>query len=207
MIKVAILDYGTGNVGSLANMLTRKCGCVCSVEAADSLDLELASHWVLPGVGHFGYAASKLKECRLDELIQPFLDSGGRLLGICLGAQLLLDYSGEGDAQGLGLIPGTVERFRQNELLDGERIPNMGWSDVEVLHEPLRERIKPASRYYFVHSYHMNPLNQEDVLMKAEFAGGFAAAVRHGNVTGVQFHPEKSHHFGIEFLRAWLSGA
>ena len=206
-MKVAILDYGTGNVGSLGNMLTRKCGCACSVEAAGSPGLEGATHWILPGVGHFGYAASKLRECGLDELVRSFLDSGGRLLGICLGAQLLLEYSEEGEAHGLGLIPGTVERFKQKDLRDGERIPHMGWADVKVNDALLLERMRPSSRFYFVHSYRMKPEKQTHELMRADFSGGFSAAVRKDNVTGVQFHPEKSHQFGIQFLQAWLEGA
>ena len=205
-MHVAILDFGAGNVGSLGNMLARKCDCSSSVESAGSAGLAKATHWILPGVGHFGYAAEQIRSRGWDALIHSFVRDGGKLLGICLGAQLLMDFSEEGEAQGLGLIPGKVKRFQHADLSKGERIPHMGWSDVEVLHEPLREMMKPASRFYFVHAYHMNPLNQEDVLMKAGFAGGFTSAVRHGNVTGVQFHPEKSHHFGIEFLKAWLSG-
>ena len=120
---------------------------------------------------------------------------------------MILDYSEEGEAQGLGLIPGTVERFRQEDLGDGERIPHMGWADVKVNDALLLDRMRPSSRFYFVHAYCMKPEQQAHELMRADFAGGFSAAVRKDNVTGVQFHPEKSHQFGIQFLQAWLEGA
>lgn len=206
-MNVAILDYGAGNVGSLVNMLTRKCDCKCTLSGAETESLSDASHWILPGVGHFGYAAQALKQSGLDAMIHSFVQEGGRLLGICLGAQLLMDFSEEGQAVGLGLIQGKVERFQPETLARGERIPHMGWSDVEVESRSLLERMKPKSRFYFVHSYHMTPMNEQDILMRANFSGGFTAAIRKGGVTGVQFHPEKSHHFGIEFLRAWLEGA
>ena len=204
-MEVAIIDYGAGNVGSLVNMLTRKCDCSCRVESAESgLHLN-ATHCILPGVGHFGFAAGQLRNQGVDVRLRSFVEEGGHLLGICLGAQLLLDSSEEGHAEGLGFIPGHVRKFQNGQLRRGERIPNMGWSDVEPTGRKLLMDGGESMRFYFVHSYHMVPRDEDDVYMTADFAGGFTAAVKRGNVTGVQFHPEKSHAFGIAFLKSWLS--
>lgn len=204
-MQVDIIDYGAGNVGSLVNMLNRKCDCSCRVESVENgLHLN-ATHCILPGVGHFGFAAGQLRSLGIDVRLRSFVEEGGHLLGICLGAQLLLDSSEEGHAEGLGFIPGQVRKFQNGHLRGGERIPHMGWSDVEPTGRVLTMEGDESKRFYFVHSYHMVPRNQDDVYMTADFAGGFTAAVKRGNVTGVQFHPEKSHAYGIAFLKSWLS--
>lgn len=206
-MHVAIIDYGAGNVASLVNMLQRKCDCSCSVESGESgLKLE-ATHCILPGVGHFAYAAEQIRHQGIDSRVKTFVENGGCLLGICLGAQLLLDSSDEGDAKGLGLIPGAVRKFQIEQLGRGERIPHMGWSEAQISGRKMGVAGENPKRFYFVHSYHMVPEKQEDIYMTADFAGGFTAAVKRGNVTGVQFHPEKSHAFGIAFLKSWLSGS
>jgi len=115
-MQVAIIDYGAGNIGSLVNMLSRKCNCSCIVESPET-GLQLnTTHCILPGVGHFGFASNQLRQNGIDARLKSFLQRGGHLLGICLGAQLLLDYSEEGDASGLGFIPGRVEKFRSKKL-------------------------------------------------------------------------------------------
>ena len=204
-MTVAIVNYGVGNVGSLVNMLERKCGVQCQILEGGGILNEGISHCILPGVGHFGFAAEELRNRGLQNQLKSFLETGGQLLGICLGAQLLMEYSEEGDADGLGFIPGQVKKFQKGHLRDGERIPNMGWSDVEPTGRKLLMDGGESMRFYFVHSYHMVPRDEDDVYMTADFAGGITAAVKRGNVTGVQFHPEKSHAFGIAFLKSWLS--
>ena len=204
-MQVAIIDYGAGNVGSLVNMLSRKCNCSCIVESPETrLQLD-TTHCILPGVGHFGFAINQLRQKGIDTRLKSFLERGGHLLGICLGAQLLLDYSEEGDAFGLGFIPGRVEKFKAENIGHGERIPHMGWSEVQLKQNVAQMTFEEVMRFYFVHSYHMVPEQQADVFMTAEFGNGFTAAIKRSNITGVQFHPEKSHAFGISFLKYWLS--
>jgi len=206
-MTVAIINYGVGNVGSLVNMLERKCGVHCEVVDGGAALKKGISHCILPGVGHFGFAAEELRTRRVQNQLDAFLKTGGHLLGICLGAQLLLEFSEEGDACGLGFISGQVRKFQKGQLNEGERVPHMGWCEVALRRKLAEREETDTKRFYFVHSYHMVPEKQEDVYMTADFAGGFTAAVKRGNVTGVQFHPEKSHAFGIAFLKSWLSGS
>jgi len=204
-MTVAIINYGVGNVGSLVNMLERKCGAQCEIFEGGGILNEGITHCILPGVGHFGFAAEELRKSGLHSQLKSFLETGGQLLGICLGAQLLLESSEEGDADGLGFISGHVKKFHEGHLSQGECIPHMGWSDVQLVGRKSDMKGDNSMRFYFVHSYHMVPQDRNDVFMTADFAGGFTAAVKRGNVTGVQFHPEKSHAFGIAFLKSWLS--
>lgn len=206
MENVFLMDYGAGNLGSLRNMLVRKCNVKCEIlKEPESLPQE--GKIILPGVGHFGFASKALLESGWALKLRDEARAGRMILGICLGAQLLLERSEEGEGEGLSLIPGEVVRFQPLELRDGERVPHMGWSDVSVMDEQLQNAMAVDSRFYFVHSFFMKPELPEHVLMHAGFAGGFCSAIRKDNVTGVQFHPEKSHQFGIAFLKAWLAGS
>ncbi|MDA9863790.1 imidazole glycerol phosphate synthase subunit HisH [Flavobacteriales bacterium] len=206
METVFIVDYGAGNLGSLRNMLMRKCGVNCEIlREPEALTQE--GKIILPGVGHFGFASKALLDSGWAQKLRKDAQEGRVILGICLGAQLLLERSEEGEGEGLSLIPGEVARFKSSQLRDGERVPHMGWSDVSVMDEQLQNAMATDSRFYFVHSFHLKPNLPEHVLMNSEFANGFCSAIRKDNVTGVQFHPEKSHHFGIAFLKAWLAGS
>ena len=206
METVFIVDFGAGNLGSLRNMLVRKCGVHCEILNRPAA-LPQEGRIILPGVGHFGYASKVLLESGWAEKLRKEAQTGRMMLGICLGAQLLLERSEEGDGEGLSLIPGEVLRFQSSQLRDGERVPHMGWSDVTVLDEQLQNAMATDPRFYFVHSCYMKPQLPEHFLMHAGFAHGFCCAIRKENVTGVQFHPEKSHQFGIAFLKAWLAGS
>ena len=206
METVFIVDYGAGNLGSLRNMLMRKCGVNCEIlKEPEALSQE--GKIILPGVGHFGFASKALLDSGWAQKLRKGAQEGRVILGICLGAQLLLESSEEGEGEGLSLIPGEVARFKSSQLRDGERVPHMGWSDVSVMDEQLQNAMATDSRFYFVHSFYLKPNLPEHVLMNSEFANGFCSAIRKDNVTGVQFHPEKSHHFGIAFLKAWLAGS
>ena len=206
METVFIVDYGAGNLGSLRNMLMRKCGVNCEIlREPEALTQE--GKIILPGVGHFGFASKALLDSGWAQKLRKDAQEGRVILGICLGAQLLLERSEEGEGEGLSLIPGEVARFKSSQLRDGERVPHMGWSDVSVMDEQLQNAMATDSRFYFVHSFYLKPNLPEHVLMNSEFANGFCSAIRKDNVTGVQFHPEKSHHFGIAFLKAWLAGS
>lgn len=205
MKEVFIVDYGAGNLGSLQNMLIRKCDVDCTI-VTDPLLLPEKGDVTPPGVGHFGFAAQSLADSGWVIKLREFADNGRKLLGICLGAQLLFESSEEGEGEGIAIIPGKVRRFAAASIENGERIPHMGWSNVTVTDKNLEDMLIEDSRFYFVHSYYMQPDFEGHVLMRTDFGGGFCSAVRNKTVTGVQFHPEKSHQFGISFLKAWLTG-
>lgn len=197
---VAIVNYGLGNLGSIANML-RTIG-EDPVITADPAELGRADRLILPGVGAFDAGMDKLEEKDLVEAVNAAASAGKPLLGICLGMQLLGRRSEEGQKKGLSLIPFDNIRFR---LPEGVKVPHMGWDTVEFKQQsPLLEGIQGTQRYYFVHSYHAVCDSAENVLMTCDYGYEFTAAVCHKNVYGVQFHPEKSHDFGMRLLENFV---
>ncbi len=198
--EVVVVDYGMGNVGSIRNMLSRL-GAV-GVVTGDPDVVARADRVILPGVGAFDEAMSTLRAAGLDEaLLQRSAAGDAPLLGVCLGMQLLLEGSEEGDEKGLGLVPGTCRRLPDS--VDGLalRVPHMGWSTVEpVRTSPHVPSLGLDARYYFVHSYHADPAVDEDVLGRSTYGVTFTSAVARDNVVGVQFHPEKSHRHGLRLL-------
>lgn len=197
---IAVIDYGMGNVGSILNML-KKIG-VPAVLSDDTYELEKADKLILPGVGTFDSGMRKLREKGLEDVLKRHaVENGKPLLGICLGMQLLGRKSEEGKEAGLNLIPFDNKRFdfKGDTQL---KIPHMGWDLTETVDadDPLVAGLSPAQRYYFVHSYHPVCDNESNVLMHCEYGYSFAAAVKKANIYGVQFHPEKSHKFGMALL-------
>lgn len=200
---IAIIDYGLGNVGSIRNML--KVIGEKSTVTADGSVIETADKLILPGVGSFDAGMESLNKSGLREIIlQQVLDKGKPVLGICLGMQLLGMGSEEGKLEGLGLIPFENRRFCFEDDWD-LKIPHMGWDLVDFRKDhPLTANLDGRQRYYFVHSYHAVCDKEEYVLMTCEYGYKFAAAVAKGNVMGVQFHPEKSHNFGLALLENYV---
>lgn len=198
---IAIIDYGVGNLASIHNML-RKIG-VASVITAEPEEIERADKLILPGVGSFDYGMRSLEERGLAPLLRDrVVGHGVPVLGICLGVQLFTRGSDEGQVPGLGWIAGETVRFDRERLSPAHRIPNMGWANVEVARESrLLHGLPAESRFYFVHSYHLQCEEPGDVIARAVHGYPFAAAVERDNVLGVQFHPEKSHRFGMALLR------
>lgn len=198
--EVVVVDYGMGNVGSIRNMLSRL-GAV-GVVSGDPDVVARAERVILPGVGAFDEAMLTLRSAGLDEALLLRSASGSApLLGVCLGMQLLLEGSEEGDEEGLGLIPGTCRRFP--DTVDGLtlRVPHMGWSTVEpVRTSPYVPSLGLDARYYFVHSYHADPALKENVLGRSTYGVAFTSAIVRDEVVGVQFHPEKSHRHGLRML-------
>ncbi len=194
---IAILDYGLGNLGSISNML--KVIGEKSKITSDRRIIGDADGIILPGVGAFDAGMSRLTESGLSEVIRTEAQKGKTILGICLGMQLLGRGSEEGTQQGLSLIPFECRKFHfANSDL---KIPHMGWDLVEYRRQhQLLDGIKGQQRYYFVHSYHAVCDNKENILMTCDYGYEFAAAVVKDNVIGVQFHPEKSHDFGMALL-------
>jgi imidazole glycerol-phosphate synthase subunit HisH len=197
---IGVLDYGVGNVSSIINML-KKIGV--SAIATDSVsDIEKVDKLILPGVGSFDAGMIKLNKSGLVKAIRfHALDEQKPLLGICLGMQMLGRRSEEGNEQGLGLIPFDNKRFEFEGNIQ-LKIPHMGWDITTntIEEDPLVKGLTPMQRYYFVHSYHAVCDSEENVLMRCDYGYNFAAAVKKGNIYGVQFHPEKSHKFGMDLL-------
>ena len=207
--RVVVVDIGMGNVGSVANML-RKVGADAQV-SSDPAVVSTASSLILPGVGSFDSAMSRIRERGLEApLRMSALDRRVPVLGICLGMQLLAEESEEGSASGLGWIPGSVRRLPTSTPSGaGVKVPHMGWGRLQVApgHEVL-ERVDRESRFYFVHSFAFEPADSGHVAATAIFAERpFCAAVRDGNLVGVQFHPEKSHRHGLAMMRSFVGWA
>lgn len=194
---ITIIDIGMGNLGSIRNML--KHVGVDSVVTSDAAEIESAEKLILPGVGAFDNAMESLKARELLGVLNKKAKSGTPILGVCLGMQLLSKRSEEGKFSGLGWIDAETIRFK---LGNGFRIPHMGWNTVEANDDSDLFKNMPAEpRFYFVHSYHVACKDKGDVLATTNYGIDFASAVRHKNVYGVQFHPEKSHRFGMQLYK------
>jgi imidazole glycerol-phosphate synthase subunit HisH len=196
---IAIIDYGMGNLGSIRNMLTR-IGAE-SVVTSDCNAIESADKLILPGVGAFDHAMERLHGLELVPLLRRrVLEQKVPILGICLGMQLLSRRSEEGTLPGLGWIDADTVRFRTEGTT--LRLPHMGWSPIDVRRaSPVLDDRFDDSRYYFVHSYHVRCDSDEQVLATCSYGIEFHAAVIRDNVIGTQFHPEKSHKYGLRLLR------
>lgn len=198
---IAILDYGLGNLGSISNML-KVIGEKSIITASDS-SINKADGIILPGVGAFDAGMKRLNEVGLSKTIQNYSKTGKPILGICLGMQLLGRKSEEGKLEGLGLIPFECVRFRADNA--DLKIPHMGWDIVNIRqNHPMVENLNGQQRYYFVHSYHAICDSEENELMTCEYGYRFPAAVIKGNIIGVQFHPEKSHDYGLKLLNNFV---
>lgn len=199
---VGIINYGLGNLGSIQNML--KVIGEKSIISSDKNELEKCDRYILPGVGAFDAGMKKLNESGIaDFIIKKATEEVKPILGICLGMQLLGRKSEEGELSGLGLIPFDNVRFNfENSDL---KIPHMGWDIVEFKQKnSLLKNLQGQQRYYFVHSYHAKCDSKENILMTCDYGYEFAAAVVRENIIGVQFHPEKSHDFGMALLQNFV---
>ncbi|MCA1031315.1 imidazole glycerol phosphate synthase subunit HisH [Bacillus timonensis] len=197
---LAIIDYGVGNVSSIINMF-KKIG-VPAIATSEPSEIERSDKLILPGVGSFDAGMQKLNKSGLVEVIKNHaLKEQKPLLGICLGMQMLGRKSEEGEQLGLSLIPFDNKRFN----FSGDKslkVPHMGWdiTTTMIKDDPLVKDLDPLQRYYFVHSYHAVCDSEDNVLMRCDYGYPFAAAVKRDNIYGAQFHPEKSHKFGMALL-------
>ena len=194
---IAILDYGLGNLGSISNMLkvigekSRITNNMDTIRNADGI--------ILPGVGAFDAGMNKLNESGLAVVVKEEASKGKPILGICLGMQLLGNRSEEGTLQGLSLIPFECKRFSFEDK--SLKIPHMGWDIVDFKKQhPILEGLNGQQRYYFVHSYYAVCEKPENILMTCDYGVEFTCAVVKDNIIGLQFHPEKSHDFGLALL-------
>jgi imidazole glycerol-phosphate synthase subunit HisH len=204
---VSVIDYGVGNINSVANMLRRAGADVTLAKTPEQV--LAAPRAVLPGVGAFDACRSALDAVSgLEASVREFIKAGRPMLGICVGMQLLATDSEEGVMPGLDIIPGRVRRFAF-DAAQGQpplKVPHMGWSSVETTGpNPLFvEGLSALNRFYFVHSYHFDATCAADVAAWGNYGGRFAASVRRDNVYGAQFHPEKSHRFGLQMFRNFI---
>tara|TARA_Y100001936_G_C16086297_1_gene682022 strand:+ start:3693 stop:4298 length:606 start_codon:yes stop_codon:yes gene_type:complete len=194
---ITIVDYGMGNLGSIKNMFKRI--GVPTVLAADLEVIEKADKLILPGVGNFDQAMKRINSSDLREILdRKALLERIPILGICLGMQLFTQSSEEGTLLGLGWIKAVTRRFPKTSKL---KVPHMGWNIVSPVREsPISKNLPDEIRFYFVHSFYVHVENEEDSILKAHYGINFDAAIQHGNIFGAQFHPEKSHKFGMQFL-------
>ena len=199
---IAIVDYGMGNLGSIRNMFKR-IGVAAEVTGRVD-DLARASKILLPGVGAFDSAMQRIDDSGLREVLErKALQERVPTLGICLGMQLLTRGSEEGRLPGLGWIAATTRRF---PAVAGLKVPHMGWNLVlPGTPSALTAALPTESRFYFVHSYYVQVDDERDSVLKAHYGVDFVAAVSHGNIHGAQFHPEKSHRFGMQLLANFAS--
>jgi glutamine amidotransferase len=199
---IAIIDYGMGNLRSVQKGLERVGGFAEVVSTPEPI--EAADKIVLPGVGAFGDAMNHLQERNLIDAIQQAVTKGKPFLGICLGLQLLFETSyEEGRFQGLGIVPGEVVRFDFNDAAQHRdlKIPHMGWNQVRFPQScPLVEGVDDGSYFYFVHSYHVVPTQQDVIAGVCDYGGDFTAMIWQDNVFATQFHPEKSQAIGLRIL-------
>lgn len=202
--SVGLVDMGLGNLRSVHNALTHVGARV--VVGSSPHQLEQTERLVLPGVGSFSEGMARLHEGGWVEAISRHVSGGGYLLGICLGMQLLADSGTEHtETPGLGLVPGRVEPLAPAS--PSVRVPHIGWNDVTpvVEHPVLSASGSTPDCFYFVHSYAFVPIDRSDVLGLSDHGGAFVSAAGRGRVTGVQFHPEKSHRAGLELLRRFVT--
>lgn len=198
---ISIVDYGLGNVRAFSNMYKR-----LNIEAkvASTADeLRLATKIVLPGVGAFDHAMELLQASGMRETLDDLvLNHKVPVLGICVGMQILAEGSDEGRLPGLGWVAGRVRAFRSIRQTENLPLPHMGWNDVRpIAGQRLFKGIEIDARFYFLHSYFFECAQADDTAAITEYGVDFSCAVHSGHVHGVQFHPEKSHHYGTHLLK------
>ncbi|MDC0088206.1 imidazole glycerol phosphate synthase subunit HisH [Akkermansiaceae bacterium] len=202
MSKVGIVDYGRGNLRSVENAFLAIGADVSVITTPEELDG--ITHLVVPGQGEFGDCAANLKKQGMFAPIQQWAAEDKPYLGICVGYQLIFEKGDESpDAEGLGIIAGSVKKFPSVGL----KIPHMGWNSItptDTAH-PIWNELPEDPFFYFVHSYYPEPASQDDVAATCDYALPFAAAVTRGKLIATQFHPEKSQHNGLQLLRNFVA--
>jgi imidazole glycerol-phosphate synthase subunit HisH len=195
---IAILDYGIGNLKSIYNMF-KKIGIESTI-TSDIIEIKNAQKYLLPGVGSFDYGMQNLKKAPFFNLLEEeVLENKKPILGICLGMQLLTNKSEEGQEQGLGWIDAEVLKF---SLVDENlAIPHMGWNEVTPTQNNILFKKLVNNRFYFVHSYYVKCAHEKNILGTTDYGKEFTSSIQKDNIYGVQFHPEKSHRFGMQLFK------
>jgi imidazole glycerol-phosphate synthase subunit HisH len=198
---IAIVDYGLGNILAFVNVYKRK--NIPIAVARNATELSAATKLILPGVGAFDHAMQRLNQSGMRESVEGLvLKKGVPVLGVCVGMQMLARSSEEGVLPGLGWIDGEVKKFDVSSLTCRTPLPHMGWNDVTPVNVGgLFAELGLDPRFYFLHSYYFKCDNPQDILAESVYGAKFTCAINHLNIYGVQFHPEKSHHFGSQLLK------
>ncbi len=200
---IVIIDYGLGNLGSVSNML-RKIG-VESIVSSNKTDIESADKLILPGVVAFDQGMTNLKNYNLIETLnRRVLNDKVPILGICLGLQIMTQGSEEGVLDGLGWFDAKTIKFDKSKFPENLKIPHMGWNDVTIAKDNKLFTYDSESRYYFVHSYHVTSFAKEDILTQTDYGYNFVSSLSKDNMVAVQFHPEKSHKFGMKLISNFI---
>jgi glutamine amidotransferase len=201
---ITIIDYGLGNIQAFLNIYKEL--HVPAQVARNKDDLEGASKLILPGVGHFDYAMQKFNTSGMREEIERLvLKNKVTTLGICVGMQMMADFSEEGVETGLGWIKGTIKNLKailKNKDEHNLPLPHMGWNKVTSNHKRLFNNLNSNDlEFYFLHSYYFDCTSKKNYIANTRYGSNFCCAVNSENIFGVQFHPEKSHHFGVQLLK------
>lgn len=198
---IGIINYGSGNVGAIANIYKQL--KIPHFVSSDLAELQAAERYILPGVGAFDATMTHLGDSGLIGMLnEHVLQQGKKILGICVGMQILAKSSEEGRLPGLGWINGRVKKIDDSGISTQLKLPHMGWNSLGLKSEhPLFQAIDPAMGFYFLHNYYFDAESEADVLATMQYGAELPCAVARGNVIGVQFHPEKSHHNGVSIFR------
>lgn len=197
---IGILDYGLGNVMAFRNIYKWLNIPACTIENAK--DISSMTRLILPGVGSFDWAMSKLRSSGMFEALnEAVLDKRVPILGVCVGMQMMAQRSDEGNLEGLGWVDATVHHF--SKLTDKKiDLPHMGWNDVIGFGDhPLFENVEKSAIFYFLHSYYFHVKSNSKILSQTDYGKIFTSSIQQGNIFGVQFHPEKSHRRGVQLLK------
>lgn len=198
---IGIIDYGLGNIQAIANIYKKLNLPAAPVTSRD--ELRAADKLILPGVGSFDWAMKRLNDSGMRETLDTLvLKEGKPVLGICVGLQMMGNHSAEGSLPGLGWIDGEVKRFDDSQFPQMMRLPHMGWNDVQPKkRDGLFGNLGDPIRFYFLHSYYFVARSSDAVLAETDYNGPFACSAGRDNIYGVQFHPEKSHGWGVQLLK------
>lgn len=208
---IAIIDYNAGNITSVARALQSIGQDFVITDETKKLDA--ASHVIFPGVGAAGEAMAYLSEKKIDEWLKNYIKTGKPLLGICLGTQIILNYSEENETKCIGLVAGATKRFPDKLTSSGQilKIPHMGWNGVKLRRShPVFKDVSPEAEFYFVHSYYPAPSDESTILGLTDYGMNFCSILAKENLVAMQFHPEKSGRPGLQILRnfcAWRGNA
>lgn len=198
---IAIVNYGSGNVAAIADIFKRL--KVPHAVTADHVLLRSADRYILPGVGAFDTTMRSLRDSGLVNLLNEEVhDRGKKIMGVCVGMQILGDSSDEGGLPGLGWIPGHIRRIDASTLQRRPKLPHMGWNSINMVgNSPLLDGVDSEQGFYFLHSYYFDAVRKQDVIATMNYGTDLPCGLAMGNVYGFQFHPEKSHANGVAVFR------
>jgi glutamine amidotransferase len=201
---LCIIHYGSGNIGAIANICERE--RIPYLITDDPARFEIATHFLLPGVGAFDPTIETLRGAGIVTALEAQVMGHGKpIMGICVGMHLLANGSDEGKREGLGWIPGHVTRIDTRALIRPPHLPHMGWNEIAGnTDDPLLKGINFAGGFYFLHSYYFDALHNSDIVARVQYGGSLPCIVRRGHVIGAQFHPEKSHANGIRLIKNFV---